>query len=55
MEKRYTINNIMNSTNILLKVKYLQKIMNKRLYTDSISVLQRYINKWKQYNSYIQK
>ena len=55
MEKRYTINNIMNSTNILLKVKYLQKIMNKRLYTDSISVLQRYFNKWKQYNSYIQK
>ena len=55
MEKRYTINNMMNSTNNLLKIKHLTNLMSKRLYTDSISALKRYLNKWKQYNSYSQK
>ena len=55
MEKRYTINNMMNSTNSLLKNKYLKNLMNKKLYTDSISALKRYLNKWKQYNSFTQK
>ena len=52
IEKRYATNNMIESTNNLLKVRYLQSLMSKRSYTDALSALKRYLNKWKQYNSY---
>ena len=52
IEKRYATNNMIESTNNLLKVRYLQSLMSKRSYTDALSALKRYIIKWKQYNSY---
>ena len=55
LEKRFATNDLIESTNNLLKVRYLQSLMSKRSYTDAISALKRYLNKWKQYNSFSQR
>ena len=55
IEKRYATNNIISSVNNTLRVKYLQNLSTKRAYTDGISALKRYINKWQQYCSFTNK
>ena len=55
IEKRYATNNILSSVNNNLRIKYLQSLSTKRAYTDAVSALKRYVNKWQQYCSFTNK
>ena len=51
-ETRYTTDNLIDFANDALRNKYLSLITGKRAYTDALSALRRYFDRWRQFNRF---